>query len=91
MPHCEEVTLSEFNDLPDAFMECDKFREENESSASDSGGSVFESSSSILAQFKQEELSDLIRDLKLSKEIAEILASRLKDKNCLRTRASILP
>ena len=37
----------------------------------------------------QEELSDFIRDLDLSKEAAEILASRLKDENCLRTEASI--
>ena len=35
------------------------------------------------------ELSNLIRDLNLSKEAAEILASRIKDKNCVRTGASI--
>ena len=34
-------------------------------------------------------MSDLVRDLNLSKEAAEILASRLKDKNCLRTGGSI--
>jgi len=33
--------------------------------------------------FNQDELSDLIRDLRLSKESAELLASRLKEKGCL--------
>ena len=70
-------------------MEYDGFHQEIEGSASDSGGSVFESSSSVPEQFKQEELSDLIKDLDLSKEAAEILASRLKDKKCLRTGTSI--
>ena len=91
VPHCEEVPVPEFSNLPDVFMEYDEFHKEVESSASDSGGSVFESSSSIPEQIKQEELSDLIRDLDLFKEAAEILISRLKDKNCLRTGASILP
>ena len=47
---------------------------------------MFESSSSILEQFKQEELSDLISDLNLSKQAAEIYASQLKDKKWLKTR-----
>ena len=34
-------------------------------------------------QFTQGELNDLIRDLNFSKESSEILASRLKEKNCL--------
>ena len=87
VPHCEEVPVPEF--VPDIPMGYDEFHEEVESSASDSVGSVFESSSSVPKQFKQEEVSDLVRDLNLSKEAAEILASRLKDKNCLRTGASI--
>ena len=88
MPHCEEVPVPEFSDLADVSIEYE-FHEEIESSASDSGRSVFESSSSVPEQFKQEELSNLIRDLNLSKEAAEILASRLKNKNCLGTGASI--
>ena len=87
--HCEEVPVSEFNDLPDLFVEYDKFHEEVGSSASDSGGSVFQSSSSIPEQFKQEELSNLMRDINLSKEAAEIVAFRHKDKNCHKTKASI--
>lgn len=34
-------------------------------------------------------MSDLIRDLNLSKELAELLASRLKDKNLLEQDAKI--
>ena len=54
-------------------MEYNKFHEEVESSASDCGESVFESSLSISEQFKQAaiqqfKLSNLMRDLNLSKE-----------------------
>ena len=83
MPHCEKVPVPEFNDLHDLFMEYDEFYEEVENSASDSGGSVFKSSLSIPEQFEQEQLSNLIRDLSLSKEAAEILTSRLKTKTTL--------
>ncbi|KAF2888518.1 hypothetical protein ILUMI_17655 [Ignelater luminosus] len=39
--------------------------------------------------FSQNELSDLIRDLNLSKQELELLASRLKQKNLLRPRVTI--
>jgi len=71
-------------------MECDEFHEKVEGSASDSGGSMFQSSPAIPKSF--------IRNLSLSKETAETLAFRLKDKNCLgaltkfyREREKILP
>ena len=35
------------------------------------------------SKFDQRELNELVRDLGLSEEYAELLASRLKDKNCL--------
>ena len=53
VPHCEELPLPEFSDLLDVFMEYGEFHEEVKSSASDSGGNVFESSLSIPEQFKQ--------------------------------------
>ena len=64
-------------------MKYDEFLDEVQSSASDSGGSLFESSSSIPEQIKQEELSDLIRDLHLSKEAAKNLAPDSKTKTVL--------
>ena len=51
MPHCEEVPVPEFSDLPDESMEYDECHQEVESSASDSGENVFENSSSIPEQF----------------------------------------
>ena len=80
--------MPEFNDLPDIFMEYDEFHEEVESSASGSGGNMFQSSSAI-EPFRQEDLGDFIRDLNLSKEAEEILAYQLKNTNCLGTTASI--
>ena len=40
VPHCKKVSLPEFSELPDVFMDYDEFHEEVESSASDSDGMV---------------------------------------------------
>ena len=40
-------------------------------------------------QFIQPELNDLVRDLGLSKNQSELLASRLKDKNMLKLEARV--
>jgi len=60
-------------------MDYNEFHEEVESSASNSSGSVFQSSSVLPELFKKKELSVLIRDLDLSKKVAKILSSRSKD------------
>jgi len=60
-------------------MDYNEFHEEVESSASNSSGSVFQSSSVLPELFKKKELSVLIRDLNLSKKVAKILSSRSKD------------
>ena len=86
--HSADLPVPKSTHLPDLPMDCDDF-DEKLGSSSDDNASVFEGTSSIPEQFKQEELSDLIRDLNLSKEASEILASRLKDKNCLKMEASI--
>ena len=52
----------------------------SETSASSCG--EYEKSSSSPKLFTQGELSDLIRDLNLSKQASELLASRLKEKTC---------
>ena len=51
-------------------------------SSSNSEESVFEGSNAISNPFNQERCSDVVRDLDLSKRALNILASRLKDKNC---------
>ena len=43
----------------------------------------FDSSCTVPQRFNQAELSDLLRDLNLSKESSEVLVSRLKEKNLL--------
>jgi hypothetical protein len=48
-----------------------------------SGGSDSDFQTSHSERFDQNELSDLIRDLNLSKESSELLASRLKEKSVL--------
>ena len=62
----EEVSVPKFSDLPDVFMKYDELHKEVKSSTCYSGGSVFESISSIAEQFKQEKLSDLIMNFNLS-------------------------
>ena len=46
-------------------------------------GEEFDSSCTKPQRFSQAELSDLVRDLNLSKESLEVLASHLKEKNLL--------
>ena len=55
------------------------FLQEASVSSNESTSRIFEKSSTRIKQFNQEELSDLIRDLNLSKEASELLASRLKE------------
>jgi len=69
------------------------FRTNRDSSMSDSedmhDGSHYEESISTSQQFSRAELNDLVRDLKLSKQASEVLASRLKEKKCLQADVKI--
>ena len=88
--HCDEIPVPTFTHLPE--LESDQFEDWMkclDSGTSNSSGSEFEGSSSIQTQFNQSELSDLVRDLGLSKELSEVLASRLNEKNCLSPRTKI--
>ena len=78
--HCDEIPIPVFEKLPDEPNEnLDvSFQEQDNLNDNDF---VPKSSEPIL--FNQEELSDLIRDLNLSKESSELLASRLNDRNLL--------
>ena len=55
----------------------------------ESGDSSTESKKAVSQQFNQLELNDLVRDLDLSKEAAEILASRLNEKHVLHSSAKV--
>ena len=83
VPHCEYIPVSQFSHLPEKPSEWDFVHQASESCSESDVSSIFEESSTSPKQFNQEKLSDLIRDLNLSKEASEVLASRLKDKKCL--------
>ena len=73
--HCDEIPVPIFGELPNI----------SDEDASSVGGHeeeeqvVFEDDAPH--PFSQKELNDLVHDLSLSKESAELLASRLRDKN----------
>ena len=78
--NCDEIPISAFKELPDAPNEnLDVSFEEQDHL--DDNDFVPKSTEPIL--FNQEELSDLIRELNISKESSELLASRLNDRNLL--------
>ena len=82
--HCEAVPVRTFTTLPDIDDE-DEVTEDTEVPlpVQDYDDSDFEGTSHLPQTFTQGELSDFVRDLNLSKEQAEVLASRLKKKNNL--------
>ena len=84
--HCDEILIPIFKELPDVPNEHldASFEEQVDLNEND-----FVSKSSEPILFNQEELSDLIRDLNLSKESSELLASRLNDQNLLQQGTKI--
>ena len=84
--HCDEIPITVFKELanvPNENLDV-SFEEQDDLNDNDF---VPKSSEPIL--FNQEELSDLIRDLNLSKESSELLASRLNDRNLLQQGTKI--
>lgn len=88
VPHSEEVPIPTFHQLPE-LCEDEYFPSNHPSSDSNEGDRDYEKMSSIPQRFNQDELNDLIRDLNLSKEASELLASRLNDKNLLEQETKI--
>ena len=70
--HCDEIPIPVFKELPDVPNENLDVSFEEQANLNDNGF-VPKSSEPIL--FNQEEFTDLIRDLNLSKELPELLAS----------------
>ena len=74
--HCDEIPIPVFKELPDVPNEnLDVNFEEND----DLNDNDFVPKSSEPILFNQDELSNLIRDLNLSKESSELLASQIND------------
>ena len=86
VPHSEELPVSVFEGLPQ--LESSLSRSEEEDVSIDSNNTLADNDfpPPLLSPqlFSQRELNDLARDLNLSKESSEILASRLKEKNLLK-------
>ena len=89
--HCTDIPIPEFNKLPDLFIDEHSDEEQHdykELTDVDDDDKDF-SCSSTPVLFDQQNLNDLIRDLSLSKESSEVLASRLKDRNLLQHGTNI--
>ena len=80
--HCDEIPVPVFGELPDISDE-----DSSSDQADEEEGVVF--CDDAPHPFSQMELNDLVRDLSLSKSSAELLASRLKEKNLLTDSARI--
>lgn len=78
VPHGDDIPIPTFSQILDSLLEDETAVACGTTSDSDS---VFEDDFSAAQRFNQLELNDLIRDLYLSKESSELLASRLKEKN----------
>jgi len=80
--HCEDIPVSAFTEIPNSDDEATNSHEvgdtEDENEAQD-----------CPQPFSQCELNDLVRNLSLTKNSSELLASRLKEKNVLGDDAPI--
>ena len=95
VPHCSEFPVPGFTSLPDiaqdsAFIEAmDECSDSTCSSNNFNDPSSGEFQTSKVNPFTQGQLNDLVRDSALSKEAAEILASRLCEHRVLDSEAKI--
>ncbi|KAI6652496.1 hypothetical protein LOD99_7510 [Oopsacas minuta] len=87
IPHCSEIQVTVFTSLPDtAFTEAI----DESSDSTDSSNSCNELLQISKADpFTQGQLNDIVRDLGLSKDTSEILASRLSEHHVLYSEAKI--
>ena len=76
IPHSNEIPIPTFSQLAE-LSEDTPSSSDIECNRSGESDSDFVGASSSVQRFSQQELSDLIRDLNLSKESSELLASRL--------------
>lgn len=88
-PHSDEVPIPAFSCLPELSENESHMSVDTQANRSDESDSDFVGPSTAAQNFNQHELNDLIRDLNLSKESSELLASRLKEKNLLESGTKI--
>ena len=83
--HSDDIPVPVFKEFTDVPYECSEPGTYHHEEETDDEGhdEDYAGPSNQPVPFNQEQLSDLIRDLSLSKAASELLASRLKDKNLL--------
>ena len=90
VPHSDGLPVPVFKELTDLPVELSEQETFHSDGVTDDGDDEeYACASNQPVPFNQEHLSDLIRDLSLSKESAELLASRLKDRNLLQQGTNI--
>ena len=92
--HSDEFPLPVFNGFlssedEETGSEEERMDIEYKKTDTESEDSSTESKKAVPQQFNQSELNDLVRDLDLSKQAAEILASRLNEKHVLHSSAKV--
>lgn len=88
VPHSHEIPVPVFTELPSLEDESDTC-ESDGSHGHESDTDFVDTSTKERGNFNQAELNDLVRDLGLSKELSELLASRLKEKNMLHKETNV--
>ncbi|KAJ4430446.1 hypothetical protein ANN_22662 [Periplaneta americana] len=86
VPHSIDVKVAVFTTLPELSSSDVEQLHDVESNIHDS---EYEANISTPQQFSEEQLSYLIRDFSLSKQASELLASRIKEINCLKQETNI--
>lgn len=86
-PHSEEIPVPVFEDK--SIEESSSSQDETQSIATTDDASFLDDNDEQPKLFSQNELNDLVRDLNLPKDSAELLASRLKDKNMLNGKVKV--
>ncbi|XP_076822181.1 uncharacterized protein LOC143468715 [Clavelina lepadiformis] len=81
--HCPEIPVPVFSSLPDLISDVVEDEDGNSSNRSDTDSSKSSQMQSKPKPFTQDQLNDLVRDLGLSNEASDVLASRLNDHNIL--------
>ena len=85
IPHSDEIPIPVFN----AFEDVKRDESSSETNELDSEYEDIDTDANEPQLFTQNELNDLIRDLALSKDSAELLASRLNEKHLLARDAKV--
>jgi len=86
--HCKEVPIPVFSSLPQLDSSDELFTETEEIDSDDIADITAEWKSQV-KRFTQGQLNDLVRDLALSKEVSEVLASRLREHGILDSKTKI--